>query len=842
MSVHVSIWRAALLLVLVFALGVTVTTAQDDAPPPAKIVNDEGGAVVITGEVTYTNPFFTSGVAQPVIITEDQAGFVDRNRYFLMSPESQTLGQITSDFYESPFSYSLTLPIEPQGEYRDVDQDEEEEQGVQVFAIAYWTNTFGDPFLEERDLYGGGWSTAYASTRVSENPSSENEIVGGKFLIYSPDDQQGFPSGFGEDGLLFTEDDPIVIVPQGYTIVDMDTDPFTFDRSKEPVIDLIEPETTALDDFSAMSYTEAFDAMVEKFRTEYAFTEHKNLDWDALSEEYRPRFEAAEENGDVLEYRRALRDFLWEIPDGHVSGPFVQEDFQTAISGGIGLAIRDVDDGRVIVTFLTPGGPAEEAGIELTAEIIAINGTPIDEWVDNTIAQSAPFSTEHFERLQKLRYAVRFPFGESVEVTYRNPGDSEDQTVTLQTSDEGQSFSVTSFNVGLTGFELPVEYRLLDSGLGYVKIYSFSDNDLLSIQLWERMIQTLNAAGVPGLIIDMRQNGGGSGFLADQMAAYFFDEPLELGSTGFWDEELGEFYFDPRGVDRFYPPAEDLRYHGEVAVLVGPSCASACEFFTYDMTLQDRAAIVGMYPTAGLGGSVEDFLMPEGEFVRFTIGRAVNAEGEIHIEGQGVAPTVQVPVTEQTLLGGGDPILDAAVEYLYEQLGVAPSGEVTVIDGGEIAVDESVDGTVEPGQRVRYTLVSPEDVSVNIGVSDETGDLDTYLRVYSADDELLVENDDIELGVVISSALRSFPLVAGETYFIEVGTYGDASGGDYTLHVERVVDQEGAQPLPLPEATDDEPEPTAEVTTEPTTAPDPEPTEDVSEPEPEPTPEATSES
>ncbi|MEZ4617769.1 MAG: S41 family peptidase [Caldilineaceae bacterium] len=52
---------------------------------------------------------------------------------------------------------------------------------------------------------------------------------------------------------------------------------------------------------------------------------------------------------------------------------------------------------------------------------------------------------------------------------------------------------------------------------------------MLSVQLWERMMRALNQNGVPGLIIDMRQNTGGSGFLADQMAAYFFDEPLGTG-------------------------------------------------------------------------------------------------------------------------------------------------------------------------------------------------------------------------------------------------------------------------------------------------------------------------
>ena len=71
--------QTVLALAMVASLTVTpVSLAQDEAPP-ADIVNDEGGPVSITGEVPYTNPFFTLGVAAPLVILEDQAGFVDRN-------------------------------------------------------------------------------------------------------------------------------------------------------------------------------------------------------------------------------------------------------------------------------------------------------------------------------------------------------------------------------------------------------------------------------------------------------------------------------------------------------------------------------------------------------------------------------------------------------------------------------------------------------------------------------------------------------------------------------------------------------------------------------------------
>lgn len=659
------LWYVALLAAMV--IGVQ---AQDSTPPPAPVVNDEGGVVVINGTMAYTNPFLTAGVAYPMVLLEDQAGFVDRNQGFLFPPESQTLGQFTSDFFESPVTYSLALPIEPQGSLRDVDGDDIQETGVMIFAVAYWDNVWGDPFLEERDMQGGGWSTAYASTRVSTNPETPREIIGGKLVIYAPDDQQDFPSNFGDDGLLFTGDEAMVRLPQGYTVVNLDTDPFTFDRARSQEIDLLEPEEAALVDYSNLSYTEAFDSMIDKLSREYAFTEYKNIDWERLSAKYRSFFEEADENNDRQLYFDTLSEVIWSIPDGHVNvspfGAFADRFWMRNING-IGIAIGETDSGEVYATFVLPDSPAEQAGIQVGSQILEINDRPIGEHIARIVPMAETSSTPHNLRLAQLRYATRFPFEMAeVDVTFAG-ADGQPVTRTISTVQETDSFLFTFQEVATTGYELPVEYELFEEqDIVYASISDFLDNRALTIQLWERMIQELNENQPRGLIIDMRNNGGGIGFLADQMAAYFFDEPLIVGKRFIYSKDLNEFYSDPRLDDRFYLPAEELRYRGDVVVLVGPNCASACERFAYAMSLEDRAAIIGEYPTAGLGGGVDDFLMPGGVTVRFTGSRSTNADGEIHIEGLGVAPNVRVPITREVLLSPGDPVLETAIDYLLE--------------------------------------------------------------------------------------------------------------------------------------------------------------------------------
>ena len=317
-----------------------------------------------------------------------------------------------------------------------------------------------------------------------------------------------------------------------------------------------------------------------------------------------------------------------------------------------------------------------------------------------------------------------------------------------QVSDERDSFDFSSFFASRGRHDLPLEFEEIEgSEYTLVNIHSFSDNERLTIDLWERMIEELNTYSVPGLIIDMRSNGGGSGWLAQQMAAYFFDEAHVLGNSGYYDEDTEDFYFDPDHEDQFVLPPENMRYEGEIAVLVFSSCYSACEFFSWYMTIEDRAAIVGHTSTAGAGGSVETFYMPDDMDVTLTIGRSVDADMEIHLEGIGVVPTVRVPVTRETLLSEDDPVLEAAIAWLDDAL------EIVAEDRGEIAVGDTVTDQVAKRQRLRYILTLPAGSVVDILLGSEEGDLDTLLNLYAGSggawyangEELLDSNDDIAL-------------------------------------------------------------------------------------------------
>ena len=411
-------------------------------PSVAAPAGIQGGPKTITGSVAYTNSFFTAGVAEPEVILEDETGFVTRNRKYVIPVQSQVLGEITSDFHTSPFTYSLSLPAEPNAPLNDVNHDGKKDKGVMVFAIAYWTNTWGDPYLEKRDQGGGGWSSAYASTKVSVDRDTYLEVYGGKYMVYAPDDQQQFPSGFGADKKLFTNDDPLMSLPAGWSMIDLDKTPFGIDRAEKLSIDLLEGEGSKQDDFSNLSYTAAFDKMLDKFKKEYAWTDLKKIDWDAKAAQFRPEFVAAEKNHDAHAYALAMRDFFWSIPDTHVGfdQSLLQSDFQTATAGGLGFAIRETDDGKTIANYILKDGPADKAGMKWGAQIVSLDGTAIADAVSAIVPWSSPFSNPIVKRLQQLRYATRFSMDKGqVKVAFINPGGSE-QTASLAVVSEYTSF------------------------------------------------------------------------------------------------------------------------------------------------------------------------------------------------------------------------------------------------------------------------------------------------------------------------------------------------------------------------------------------------------------------
>ena len=624
----------------------------------------------ITGGFTVTNGFvFEDYFVENAVALVDMYGFVVRDNYWVLPVDSQVLGYLNVDLPTLSGSYALSLPERPEGIFNDVDNNGKIDTGVQIFAISYFPNLAGGPFAEGDDK-SFGWPSYLAS--VKTDAARDYEVIGGNLVVWASDGNQQFPTSSGVDGKLFTADDPVAPIAAGWTIVDLDQSPFAFGKEAVPQLALYEPAEFAVKDYSGLSYTESFDKLVGFLRTHYAFNGYPAIEpnWDALSAELEPRIAQAQANGDARAFWMALRDFTWAFKDGHVgiSDPngYNNDLFMQATAGGYGFAIRELDEGRVMVIYVLDGSPAAKAGMQAGAVVSEFNGKPIKTAIGEVVPWTLPMSSDLDIRYQQARYLLRAPLATEATVTFTNPG-SEAQTATLKAIAERDSFSRTSvyFNVNSSPY-LPVEYSILDSGVGYVKINSYADDLNLTFRLFKRAMETFKSNAVPGIIIDLRYNSGGNpiglaGFLNKQ------NIPMPQGYS--YSDAMGQFEKD--GVPGLILPNVEQYSFNKIAVLVGPGCASACEDEAYSFSKVPGMLVVGMFPTSGTMADVGDgqFSMPDSISMQFPTERFLLEDGSLFLQGAGVQPTLRVPITEETVLTTADVILQTAQEVILNGTG-----------------------------------------------------------------------------------------------------------------------------------------------------------------------------
>ena len=202
-----------------------------------------------------------------------------------------------------------------------------------------------------------------------------------------------------------------------------------------------------------------------------------------------------------------------------------------------------------------------------------------------------------------------------------------------------------------------------DSGVGYIRIDSWDHRHTEALEpVYVALREFSNA---PGLIVDVRPNGGGAEPLAEEVAGCFVDKPIVYAKHVYRDasapsgfgptqERVLEPNPDPdRRRDRARP-----KYRGKVAVLMGPANMSSCEAFLLMMKQVPGCKLVGV-PSYGSSGNPKPVDLGNGVTVYLPSWKALRPDGTC-FEGQGIAPDFAVKATPAEL-EAADPVLQAAV-------------------------------------------------------------------------------------------------------------------------------------------------------------------------------------
>ena len=709
---------------------------------PAAIANDEGGPAVIAREWSYSGATVLAHFQEPVPMLINFSRRVQGNYSEFVPRTEQFLGTLTSPAEVSPVGYQVTLPALPEGASVDLDNDGEQDAGVQVYALQVISNLLGDSFADQYDQI-----VAYRSFLADPQTGSVRE---GSFLVYAPDTYQGFPGSAGEDGLFFTADDPAVALPAGFTLVSLSKDgQVSFDRSREVKIDTLEEAAAASPDFSDQGILESFNSLIDLLKVRYSYTELRKLDWEQIREKYLPQVQAADQANDMQAYYVALHDLAVSIRDAHVYTftkdnqltNAVKQQNEALFNGSLGAQVVLLSDGRYVVTFLDPEGPGAQAGWQFGTEIVSVDGVPVGDYVDG-LPVTDSLSTPESIRLNQLEKALHFPDGTETTIEYRQPGESEQRSATLTA---GGGFA-TSAEIYLFPNRQEISYQYFDDQTGYVQWAAF-DNPLYKIAVFENFIKGAIFRNSPAIIIDLRGNGGGNAELLYSMASYLFtaDNPAPLHWIDHYtyDDKVNDLVkeFSAEYQQSAWKP--DLAYTGNVAVLVDNKSASASEFLTQYLQKLGRAIVVGEHGTEGAGGNVELAKMPGEILFLFTKGRYYYAgTDELNLEGKGVTLDVRVPITEENEKAkqeGTDVVLQTAHAALAAKQTEQLSASVV---GKSWKWSQLGDAAAQ-----LVSIENPENYTINFG-----------------------ENGEMTIQADCNQATASYTFGAGGTLTVEVGS------------------------------------------------------------------------
>ena len=268
------------------------------------------------------------------------------------------------------------------------------------------------------------------------------------------------------------------------------------------------------------------------------------------------------------------------------------------VYAGIGCQLlADPTDKLITVTRVFKGSPAEEAGVQAGDKIV---------YVDDT-------------------YYSAYEMDEAVRVMRGTPGESVKVTVLrdLETLD----FDIVRNQITINY----VEYEILEGNIGYVMIYDFLGD---AYQGFARAVDAFREADVSGMIIDLRNNGGG---LVDSVVA-MCDLILPEGTVVSMRDKHGMETREE--IDGEY-------YSVPMAVLINGYSASASEIMAGAIRDYHAGTLIGT-KTFGKGVVQSSMELQDGSGFKITTARYYTPAGEC-IHEVGIQPDIEIEMDKEAV-------------------------------------------------------------------------------------------------------------------------------------------------------------------------------------------------
>ena len=354
-----------------------------------------------------------------------------------------------------------------------------------------------------------------------------------------------------------------------------------------------------------------------------------------------PRFDARRWGAERAEGEENPEEMSEDSDEGEEVG---NEELSVRMMNGVGVDVR-VLSGRVVITRVAAGGPAERAGLRPGFVIKSVDEDPVEEYV-RLATEEKPVPTLTLVRIREeilLDYLGGTP-GTEVRIGYL---DGENRAREVKVKRERLPGELSPPLGSLPPMYTELESRRLAAGeVGYVRFSAFTP------QLMERLCASLRAhAAARGVVLDLRGNPGGVMGVASGVAGLVTKSPGSLGTMR-----------TRTGVLTLPSFPQRASYKGPLVVLIDGLTGSTAEVLAAGLQESGRAEVVGER-SAGMVLGADTRKLPTGAVLLYARAGFVTAGG-VALEGRGVTPDVERKLERESLLKGRDEQLEEAVRLV----------------------------------------------------------------------------------------------------------------------------------------------------------------------------------
>ncbi|MDX2221008.1 MAG: S41 family peptidase [Burkholderiales bacterium] len=392
---------------------------------------------------------------------------------------------------------------------------------------------------------------------------------------------------------------------------------------------------------------EAFDFVWQTIDRRYYDPKMNGVNWQAMRERYRPIALAAANDEAFWD---ELDRMAGELRDSHtrVESPRRAEARKRNESVTLGLNLAWLGDALVVVG-VNNQTDAWWAGIRPGMTVQSIDGQPARAAYDALLSDTRNSSSDRARHATAIGRLNRGEVGSVVRIAVKR-SDGTELAATLKRSRVASPPAASS--------------RILPSGFGYIRFSNFFPQLTESIKTG-----FADSRNAPGLIIDLRGNGGGSLGMTRDLLSELFRERTVLSRQLTRDMKPITVGFGLIDVIRleYDVPARPDAYTGPVVVLINEGSGSGSEYFAATLQALGRATIVGTTSCGCLLGFLGYANVPGGADLAYSEIGFMTPDGK-RIEGDGVKPDWEVKPTLADLQLYRDRALETAEQLLRTEV------------------------------------------------------------------------------------------------------------------------------------------------------------------------------